>query len=333
MHPLTLPPEQGRDLTMSIQSPLQHLARWRIPLSLFFCLALALAPSLADARAGSSTSGGGKSSFSSQGSRGTRTYENNNAAPVTRSMTPTNPSATSPVGAPSPAYAGGGSFFQRHPFLTGLAGGFLGSMLFSHLGLGGFGTGLGFLLTLLIVGGLIFFLVRWLAGRRFSPAGGGAMMPRSLGAAAAPAAAQFRGRDTRVGDADLNAFQKLHAAVQEAWSRGDLGDMRRLMTPEMLSYFSEELTRSASEGVQNIVSDVRLLKGDVSEAWEEGDLEYATAFMQWSAIDYVVRIGRSPGQPDYIVSGDPKTPTEAEEVWTFVRRRGGDWLLSAIQQV
>jgi len=26
-------------------------------------------------------------------------------------------------------------------------------------------------------------------------------------------------------------------------------------------------------------------------------------------------------------------PVEAEEVWTFVRRRGGDWLLSAIRQV
>ena len=185
MHPLMLPPEQGRDFTMSIQSPLQHLARWRLPLSLCFCLALALAPSLADARAGSSSSGGGKSSSSSMGSRGSRTFENNGAAPVTRSMTPSNPSATSPMGAPTPAYAGGGSFFQRHPFLTGLAGGFLGSMLFSHLG--GLGTGLGFLLTLLIIGGLIFFVVRLLSGsRRFAPAGGGAM-PRSLGAAAAPA--------------------------------------------------------------------------------------------------------------------------------------------------
>jgi len=246
-------------------------------------------------------------------------------------MTPSNPSATSPLGgAASPAYAGGGSFFQRHPFLTGLAGGFLGSMLFSHLG--GFGTGLGFLLTLLIIGGVIFFLVRLLFGSRLATAGG-APMPRSLGAAAAPAAARFRGRDTTVGDADLNAFQTIHAAVQEAWSRGDLAQMRRLMTPEMLSYFSEELTRSASQGVQNIVSDVHLLKGDVSEAWEEGDLEYATAYLRWSAIDYVVRQGRSPGMPDYLVSGDPKTPTEAEEVWTFVRRRGGDWLLSAIQQV
>ena len=315
---------------MSIRSPLQRLAGWRIPVALFFCLSLALTPSLADARAGASSSGG-KSSFSGMGSRGSRTYENNNAAPVTRSMTPSNPSATSPLGgAASPAYAGGGSFFQRHPFLTGLAGGFLGSMLFSHLG--GLGTGLGFLLTLLIIGGVIFFLVRLLFGSRLATAGGGPM-PRSLGAAAAPAAARFRGRDTTVGDADLNAFQTIHAAVQEAWSRGDLAQMRRLMTPEMLSYFSEELTRSASQGVQNIVSDVHLLKGDVSEAWEEGDLEYATAYLRWSAIDYVVRQGRSPGMPDYLVSGDPKTPTEAEEVWTFVRRRGGDWLLSAIQQV
>jgi predicted lipid-binding transport protein (Tim44 family) len=315
---------------MSIRSPLQRLAGWRIPVALFFCLSLALTPSLADARAGASSSGG-KSSFSGMGSRGSRTYENNNAAPVTRSMTPSNPSATSPLGgAASPAYAGGGSFFQRHPFLTGLAGGFLGSMLFSHLG--GFGTGLGFLLTLLIIGGVIFFLVRLLFGSRLATAGGGPM-PRSLGAAAAPAAARFRGRDTTVGDADLNAFQTILAAVLEAWSRGDLAQMRQLMTPEMLSYFSEELTRSASQGVQNIVSDVHLLKGDVSEAWEEGDLEYATAYLRWSAIDYVVRQGRSPGMPDYLVSGDPKTPTEAEEVWTFVRRRGGDWLLSAIQQV
>ena len=311
------------------RSPSGHLLlQWRILLSLFFCLALALAPTLAEARAGSSFSSSGKSSSSSMGNRGSRTFENNGAAPVTRSMTPTAPSTASPLGGtPAPAY--GGSFFQRHPFMTGLAGGFLGSMLFS--GLGGFGHVFGGLLQFLIIGFLIFFLVRWLVGR-FAPAGGGAM-PRSVGAAAAPAAGRFRGRDTTVGDDDLNAFQSIHAAVQEAWGRGDLGRLRPLMTPEMVSYFSEELTRNTSQGVQNIVSDVRLLKGDISESWEEGDLQYATAYMRWSAIDYVVRTGRSPGQPDYLVSGDPKTPVEAEEVWTFVRGRGGNWLLSAIQQV
>jgi predicted lipid-binding transport protein (Tim44 family) len=308
------------------QPRLGHMLQWRVLLPLFFCLTLALAPSLAEARAGSSSSSGGGSSM---GSRGTRTFDNNGAAPLSRSMTQT-PSATSPL-AGAGAGAMGGSFFQRHPFLTGIAGGFLGSMLFS--GMGGMGHLFGGLLTVLIIGLLIFFVIRLFSGRRSAFAGGGAAMPRSVGAAAAPQAQQYRGHDTTVGDADLNAFQSVHSAVQEAWGKADLGKLRPLMTPEMLSYFSEELTRNTSQGVQNIVSDVRLLKGEISESWEEGDLQYATAYLRWSATDCVARLGRSPGDPDYLVSGDPKTPTEAEEVWTFVRRRGGNWLLSAIQQV
>jgi len=307
---------------------LGRLLEWRILLALFFCAALALAPTFAEARAGSSSSGGG----SSMGSRGSRTFDNNGAAPLSRSMTQT-PSATSPLGGAAGAGAGayGGSFFQRHPFLTGIAGGFLGSMLFS--GMGGMGHVFGGLLTVLIIGLLIFFVIRLFSGRGFSFAGGGGAMPRSVGAAAAPRPQQYRGVDTTVGDADLNAFQSIHGAVQEAWGKADLGKLRQQMTPEMLSYFSEELTRNTSQGVQNIVSDIRLLKGEISESWEEGDMQYATAYLRWSAIDYVMRLGRSPGQPDYLVSGDPKTPTESEEVWTFVRRRDGNWLLSAIQQV
>ena len=69
------------------------------------------------------------------------------------------------------------------------------------------------------------------------------------------------------------------------------------MTPEMLSYFSEELTRNASQGVRNIVSDVELLKGELSESWEEGDLQYATAYLRWRAIDYVVRARALAGRP------------------------------------
>ncbi|HEX3861612.1 MAG TPA: TIM44-like domain-containing protein [Stellaceae bacterium] len=309
----------------------RHTLQWRHLLALFFCAALALAPSLAEARAGGSYSGGfsGGRSAPSMGSRGLRTYENNGAAPITRSMTPTQPSPglSSPYGAP--AYGGG--FFSRHPFLTGLAGGFLGSMLFG--GMGGLGHVFGGLLTLLIIAAVIFFVVRLFSGGRSFAGSGGGGVPVSLGAAAAPAQ-RYRGRDTTVSDADLNAFQAIHAGVQEAWSRGDLGRLRQLMTPEMLSYFSEELTRNSSQGVQNVVSNVRLLKGEITESWEEGDLQYATAFMQWSAIDHVVRLGSAPGQMDAVISGDPRTPTEAEEMWTFVRRQGGgNWLLSAIQQV
>jgi predicted lipid-binding transport protein (Tim44 family) len=315
----------------------RRLLNWRILLAFLFCASLSLAPAIAEARAGGSFG----SRPSSMGSRGLRTYENNSAQPMSRSMTPVPQSPTQPgltPGAPTPMY-GGGSFFQRHPFLTGLAGGFLGSWLFGHSGYaadgGAGGSAMGMLLEILIIGGLIYLAFRLFRGRAFSPAWPGGSpfsMPRSAGAAAA-GVRRDRGRDINVSDSDLSAFQSIHAAVQEAWSAGDLGQMRRLMTPEMLSYFSEELTRNASQGVQNIVSDVQLLKGDLTESWEERDLQYASAFMRWRALDYMIRLGRSPGDPDYIVSGNPRVPVEAEEVWTFVRRRGGEWLLSAIQQV
>lgn len=298
----------------------RRLLRWRALLPVLFCVTLALAPSLADARAGSSFHSSGGSSF---GSRGSRSFEHNGGAPLARSATPT-PSAGAMGGA-----ASGGSFFQRHPFLTGLAGGFLGAWLF---GGGFFGHALGGLFTLLIVGLLIFFVIRLLVGA-FAGGGGGAV-PRSVGAAAAPSQARYRGRDSTVSDADLNVFQSLHGAVQEAWSRGDLGRLRQLMTPEMVGYFAEELAKNSSEGVQNIVSEVALVKGDITEAWDEGDLQYATALLRWRALDYTVRLGANPSDAQAVVGGNPRTPVESEEMWTFVRSsRGGQWLLSAIQQV
>jgi predicted lipid-binding transport protein (Tim44 family) len=294
--------------------------QWRLILALLFSLTLALAPSLAEARAGSSYGGGG----SSFGSRGTRSFESNGAAPLSRSMATEAPSS----GFGGAGYAGGGGFFSRHPFLTGMLGGFIGASLF---GGGFFGHAFGGLLTILIIGFLIFLLFRLLAGA-FAGGGSGGFAPRSVGAAAAPQQ-RYRGRDITVGDADLNAFQSLHAAVQEAWGRADLAQMRQLMTPEMLSYFSEELTRNSSQGVQNLVSNVTLVKAELTESWEEGDLEYASAYMRWTALDCTVRLGSAPSAPGAIVAGDPRVPTESEEVWTFVRRRGGHWLLSAIQQV
>jgi predicted lipid-binding transport protein (Tim44 family) len=298
----------------------QHSKRWRVILALLFSLTLALAPSLAEARAGSSYGGGG----SSFGSRGSRSFESNGASPLSRTME--TPSAG--YGAGAGAAAGGGSFFSRHPFLTGIFGGFLGAALF---GGGFFGHAFGGFFSILLIGLLIFFLFRLLT-RAFA-GGGGGFAPRSVGAAAAPAQQNFRGRDTYVGDADLNAFQSIHAAVQEAWARADLAQMRQLMTPEMLSYFSEELTKNTSQGIENHVSNVTLVKAELTESWEEGDLEYATAYMRWTAIDYTVRTGAAPSSPGALVSGDMRVPTEAEEVWTFVRRRGGQWLLSAVQQV
>src|SRR6202008_488753 len=146
----------------------RRLLNWRILLALLFSMTLALAPAVAEARAGSSY--GGRSS--NMGNRGLRTYENKGGQPVSRSAPP-RPQTPQPGfgGAPSPAY-GGGSFFQRHPFLTGLAGGFIGSWLFGHSGYAADGTSagsaMGTLLEFLIIGVLIYFALRLFRGRAFS---------------------------------------------------------------------------------------------------------------------------------------------------------------------
>jgi predicted lipid-binding transport protein (Tim44 family) len=92
----------------------------------------------------------------------------------------------------------------------------------------------------------------------------------------------------------------------------------------VVSYFSEDLTANASTGVVNKISDVKLLQGDLAEAWREGDTDYATVAMRYSLVDQMVE--RDSGR---VVQGGPD---EATEVWTFMRVRGGHWLVSAIQQ-
>ena len=94
----------------------------------------------------------------------------------------------------------------------------------------------------------------------------------------------------------------------------------------MLSYFSEELAKNASRGVANKVSDIKLLQGDLAEAWREADTEYATVAMRYHIRD--VTVDRASSQ---VVEGSSE-PQEVTELWTFRRERGGKWVLSAIQQ-
>ena len=303
---------------------------WRLLFALFCCGCVAMAPILAEARAGSSF-GSRPSSF---GSRGARSWENNGAQPPNRGLAPQTTGPNFTPGMP-PVAAGGGSFVQRHPFLTGVAGGLLGSWLFGQAanaqGVGGVGSVFGTLLRLAFIGLMIWLAIRLFRARTLSNGWPG--VSRAVSGGAARPASRFRGRDVNLPDADLEAFQRLHAAIQDAWSAGNLERMRGLMTPEMLSHFSQELSRNASRGLRNIVSNVQLLRGELSEAWEEGDRQYATAFLRWRAIDYMLRLAAPAGDRSAVIGGDSRSPAEFEEAWTFVRRRGSGWLLSAIQQV
>jgi len=303
------------------------------------CASIVLSPALAEARAGGTARPGGSMGYSSQGSLGSRTFNNNGGQPVQRSITPRSNPSNEPF-ATRPGFA------QSHPFLTGLGGAFLGSwlgsLLFPHWGMGyGFGGMIGSIFTWLIIIWLVSMLFRMFrrrSGPMTAPSFGGmGYQPSNPGygggygglGAAAPRAIS----NLAVNETDYAAFEAILKAVQGAWSEGDLATLRHYTTPEMLSYFAEQLAQNTSQGVENHVEGVALVKGDVREAWDEGNLQYATALLQWRARDYTTRARTKPGDPGYIVEGDPERPSEAQELWTFARSPGGHWLLSAIQQV
>ena len=301
------------------------MRRSHLLVAAFAAAALALAPSLADARAG-----GGFS----MGSRGSRSYSappSTNTAPMgaqpfDRSMTPR--------AAPSPGYPGGyAGQPARSGFGSALMGGLLGVGLGSLLMGNGFGGGTGFL-GLLIQMALLFFVGRWLfrmfAGRMAGAPAMAGMAQR--GPQVSPMRAGMAGGGLGAAppvdhrQAGLRGLRPRPARRAGRLDRPGPERHADLATPEMVGYFSEQLAEQASRGVRNSVTHVKLEQGDLSEAWSEGGREYATLAMRFSMLD-VTR--NSAGR---IVDGDVATRSMATELWTFVRARGGQWLLSAIQQ-
>ena len=142
--------------------------------------------------------------------------------------------------------------------------------------------------------------------------------------AGAPAARASGTDEVGTTPEDFNTFERLLGEIQAAYSAEDLGQLRAVPRPETVSYFAEDLAANATRGVVNRISDVKLLQGDLAEAWREGDTDYATVAMRFALNDQT--IDRASGR---VIEGGPE---EATEVWTFMRVRGGHWLVSAIQQ-
>jgi predicted lipid-binding transport protein (Tim44 family) len=135
-----------------------------------------------------------------------------------------------------------------------------------------------------------------------------------------------------VTSADKAAFQQLLIDVQKAWSNQDLTELRQLVTPEMLNYFSDALADNTSQDIQNHVEDVVLLRAEILEVWTEQARQYVTAGLRWSARDYNLSLTKQRGEPGYLIEGSEEIPTESGEAWTFMRIQEGRWRLSAIQQ-
>lgn len=284
------------------------------------------------------------------GSRGSRTFSTpsttrtapTEAQPIDRTMTrqqSAQPSAgrNSPAAAQRPGLFGGfGGRLLGGLMLGGLVGMLLGS------GLGGAMGFIGLILQVLLIAGVFIFLRRMFAQKNAAAYAGAAPSERSTsqdsgpgfkipsigGGSRQPVAPPKGADEIGIQPADLEQFESLLKELQAAYAAEDFRTLRQITTPEAMSYLAEEIGDNATQGLKNEVRDIHLVQGDVAESWSEGADEYATVALRYESID--VMRDRS---TDALVSGDPDTLTESVEIWTFVRRNGGEWKVSAIQGV
>lgn len=315
-----------------------------IAVVLALALPTALAISSADARVG-----GGMSS----GSRGSRTYSappSTTTAPGSSSQfnrTYTQPGAGMNSAAAAPAR--GGLFGRAGGFMGGLAAGFLGAGLLGMLfggglfgGLGGLSSILGLIIQIVLVVVVVRLAMSWWQ-RRHTPRAAYANADAGAGPAPQPNYRSGLGggglggglggfgfgannAPLEIKPDDYEAFERLLGEVQTAWSNEDVAKLHTLATPEMVSYFEQDLGQNRARNVVNKVTNVKLLQGDLAESWREGETDYATVALRFALTDKT--LDRNTGA---VVAGSEQ-PGEVTEVWTFARRPGSSWELSAIQQ-
>lgn len=289
--------------------------------------------------------GGGMSS----GSRGSRSFSSpsrsySSPAPSRQQVSPSQPM--------SPQMPQ-----QRQPSMwrslaMGIAGGFLGSMLFSGIshgmGMGGFGgSGIGFI-EILLIGGLLYGLYIFLKRRKQaeSPAGTyyrtgtdpsagqqTSYSPSSQNQVYAESDVEtgighIRQLDpsfdeTRFKDLCMDNFFK----IQGAWINRDMTGVKNILTDEMFRILQRDADKLKVEKKLNKLDNIAVRSVEVTEAWQEGGMDFITARFLASLLDYTV------SESGELLSGSKTEPVKFEEYWTFTRAAGNNmWQLSAINQ-
>jgi len=314
---------------------------WKIGVTIFIFLFFFIGIMELDAFA---RAGGGMSS----GSRGSRSFSS-----PSRSSSAPSPSRQSvaPSQPMSPQMPGQQPSMWRS-LAMGVAGGFLGSMLFSGLshgmGSGGFG-GSGFgLVEILLLGGLLYIIYMFIKKRKeaASTAGysyqtgaspstgqqtGFADSPRDQGNAEGDAQTGLRHirqmdpsfDEARFSDLCMDNFFK----IQGAWINRDMTVVKNILTQEMFGILQRDGDKLKAEKKINKLDNIAVRSVEITEAWQEGGTDFITVRIVASLLDYTV------SESGDVLSGSKTEPVKFEEYWTFTRPVGNNnWQLSAINQ-
>ena len=243
---------------------------------------------------------------------------------------------------------GSGGFVRG--LMGGVAGGFLGSMLFRGMGNGGGGMpgtgGIGLFEILLILGGG-FFIYRMFSQRKEAGRGGYSGMSayeKLRSVEPGPYAQQGQVVASSGEDAALQSLQESDSGfnltrfkedrmddflrLQSSWNLRDLSSVSSMITPDLRQELEKDITQLKNSHQINKIENIAVRSTDLIEAWQSDGKEFATLRFRANLLDYTID-----EESGSLVAGDKTQPVKFEEDWTFVRRLGasGAWTLSAIE--
>ena len=265
--------------------------------------------------------GGGKS-FGSKPSY-QRSAPSTTPSPTSPQVSPSQPAQQRPIAGPTPSPMG-----RWGGMLGGLLmGGLIGSLLFG----GGHGFGGPGLFDILLVGGGLFLLYRFLRARRMataSAAPAGSMSfergpSQSLGETGfnpavepTPAAAE---QPTFPPGFDAEDFLKgakaIYTRLQASWDKRDLEDIRQFVSPEVLAEIKLQVQQDPKPGKTELL----LINPSILEAREVGPQTIVSVLY-----DVMMR------------ENGTEMAKQVRELWHFSRgtqKPEAFWLLEGIQQV
>ncbi|MBF0371467.1 MAG: Tim44 domain-containing protein [Magnetococcales bacterium] len=308
---------------------------------------------------------GGGSSFGSRGSRSFSTPRRATTRSATSQTTSTSRSSTSTSALGSTGRSGFGSGLMGG--IGGfMLGGFLGSMLFGGGGGGGMagagggmGGGIG-LLEILLIGGAIWFILRWARKQKEATAGpmggqqdyqrqsleGGdyannpyddnAPLPGSFSTGETPPDEITQGLDHIIAmDPKFHEGQFLEGAkmafqqIQESWSDWSVDRLQPLLTDRTWAMVQKQAQEAKEAGRRDIIEKIQFTDTVVSEAWQESGEDWITVHFKVNMVEYSTDVAGK------VTEGDPSQAQDVEEYWTFTRPVGSqnpNWKLAAIQQ-
>ncbi len=253
------------------------------------------------------------------GSRGSRSH----SAPAHPVAEPPGPAPSPVTVPPAPSARRGGG---RMGMLAACAA---GSLIGGSL----FGVSPGLFGLLLIGGGIVLFaalLRRRLAAPAQMPAA--VIVPTSLGTPPGDSSLDRGVRDIRRTDAKFDPARftgytgMVFRDVQSAWMSRDIGSLRDRLSPEMYGELQARCDHLRAARRLNRIDGIEI-RAEITEAWQESDQDYMTAYISGSMVDYTVD-----EVTGGLVNGSSATPKDVEEFWTFTRPAGlNSWMLSAIQ--